>query len=564
MKKETQLDTLTLRYWQDFELAAEDLEYLSELLIEEEAPLTVEDLARRLIQKRLDDEKAVWEDREAKGRVYQPREAYAEGDRLVFSVLGDAAGTVLGVRSGRNPEWESFQVIRVRMDGDGEVREFASNLSRPHALNFIQIDQGQDLSLDDLDVVAATLFDRYGQYVTPLLLAGLRESTEFVNFGDEWFLKGFLLPIEEGHLNLAEAVLDLAAGFSAAQDILGVLEMPAETSQAVQMFSLNHALASDSEGRFKFAGTKWATEWCLPRVAERKALRFERGPASVSLDHILDDVVEIVPDSAAEPEPEGDVQTWSHVLTFYDWYWGHLPYDVRAKALLVEPLLEDQSCTRLHLRPSAGGDPFPIVVYYPSDRQLGWWGSAELRDFFGSHELAPGATIRVRRTSSSDTMGIYEIDYLPGPNSKMEMLDYEEGGQPVFRRLSLRCHVDEEMSLPRSRFSALEALSLLDESRRRVTSLLLKTAFQRVGEKLLRGPGIVHRANFSDLYVATNIERPLPATILEAIFRQEVHPCFYIDADGYYVHDPAKSDVQVNRARLTWNEAILDSRSPKP
>jgi hypothetical protein len=97
-----------------------------------------------------------------------------------------------------------------------------------------------------------------------------------------------------------------------------------------------------------------------------------------------------------------------------------------------------------------------------------------------------------------------------------------------------------------------------------VTSLLLKTAFQRVAEKLLRGPGIVYRATFSDLYVATNIERPLPATILEAIFRQEMYPCFYVDVDGYYVHDPGKSDALVNRARLTWSEAILDSRSPKP
>jgi hypothetical protein len=564
VNKVTQLDTLTLRYWQDFELATGDLEYLSELLIEEEAPLSVEDLARRLMQKRVDDERAVWEGREAKGRLYQPRDTYAEGDRLVFSALGDASGTVVGMRPGRNPEYGPFQVVRVRMDGDGDVREFASNLSHPHALNFIQSDQGEDLTQDELGVIAATLFDRYGQFVTPALLAGLHKNPEFVNFGGEWFLKGFLVPIQEGHLNLAEAVLDLASGFSEAQDILNVLEMPAETSQAVQMFSLNHALASDSQGRFEFAGTKQVTEWCLPRVAEAKPLRFQRGPTSISLDHVLDDVVEIMPDSASEPAPDGDAQTWSHVLTFYDWYWGHLPYDARAKALLPEPLLANQSCARIHLRASAGGDPFPVVVCYPSDRRLGWWGSAELRDFFESHELAPGATIRVRRGSSSGLADVYEIDWLLGPTSKMETLDYEEGGKPVFRRLSLRCQLDEEMSLPRSRFSALEALSLLDESGRRMTLLLLKTAFQRVAEKLLRGLGIVYRASFSDLYVATNIERPLPATMLEAIFQQGVYPCFYIDAEGYYVHDPGRSEALVNRARLTWSEAILDSQNPKP
>jgi hypothetical protein len=99
----------------------------------------------------------------------------------------------------------------------------------------------------------------------------------------------------------------------------------------------------------------------------------------------------------------------------------------------------------------------------------------------------------------------------------------------------------------------------LDESERRQTSLLLKTAFQRVGEKLLRGLGIVYRASFADLFVATNIDRPLPGTILQAIFEQEVYPCFQIDDDGFYMHDPAKSDVEAKKVRLTWEQAILDS-----
>jgi len=560
---EMQLDTLTLRYWQDFELVDGDLEHLSELLIEEEAPLTVEGLTRRLMERRVENEKAVWEDREAKGRVYQPREAYAEGDHLVFSALGDAVGAVVGLRPGRHPDYAPFEIIQVRMQGVSEMKEFASSLSHPHALNFIQVDQDEDVSLDDLDAVATALFERYERYVTPAVLAGLRESPEFVEFGEEWFLKGFLLPVAEGHLNLAEAVLDLAAGFSSAQEILDVLEMPAETSQAVQMFSLNHALASDKQQRFKFAGTKSTTDWCLPRVADSKSLRFGQGPRDISLNHLLDDVVEIVSDGDLERGSPRKMEEWSHVLTFYDWYWGHLPYDVGARDLLPEPSLEDQSCTRLHLRPASGSERFPVVVYYPSERQLGWWGSAELRNFFETRELAPGATIWVRRTPSSETDSVYELDYLSGPATRMEMLDYEEGGQPVFRRLGLRCQLDEEMSLPRSRFSALEALSLLAENERRVTSLLLKTAFQRVGEKLLRGLGIVYRASFTDLYVAVNIDRPLPATILEAIFEQEVYPSFYIDEDGYYVHDPGRSDVQGSRVRLTWDEAILDSHGLK-
>ena len=50
--RETQLDTLTLRYWQDFEFVDGDLEHLSDLFIEEEAPLTVEVLSQRIMAKR--------------------------------------------------------------------------------------------------------------------------------------------------------------------------------------------------------------------------------------------------------------------------------------------------------------------------------------------------------------------------------------------------------------------------------------------------------------------------------------------------------------------------------
>jgi len=556
-----QLDTLTPRYWQDFELTDGDLRYLSELLIEEEAPLTVEDLTRRLMEKRVGDEKAVWDHREAKGRVYQPRETYEEGDHLVFAALGDTVGTVVGVRAGRHPDHDTFSVIQVRMEGADEIREFASNFSQPHALNFIQVEQGEDVSLDNLDAAATQLFERYGNYVTPVVLAGLHDSAEFVNFGGEWFLKGFVLEIQEGHLNLAEAVLDLASGFSGAQEILDVLEMPADTSFAVQMFSLNHALASDEDERFEFAGTKSRMVWRLPRVADTKALRFSRGPKDISLDHTLDEVVEIVTDRPLDGVTTGEAKEWSHVLTFYDWYWGHLPFDAAARELLEEPLLPGQCCSPIQLRPASGGETFPAIAYYPSERQLGWWGSAELRGFFETHELAPGATVTVRRTSSAN--GRYEIAYLSGPATKMEMLDYEEGGQPVFRRLSLRCQLEEELSLPRSRFSALEALTLLPEEERRATSLLLKTAFQRVGEKLLRGVGIVYRASFTDLYVAANIERPLSATILKAIFEQGAYPCFYVDEDGYYVHNPGRSDVQVSKVQLAWDEAILDSWSLK-
>jgi hypothetical protein len=382
-----------------------------------------------------------------------------------------------------------------------------------------------------------------------------------VSFGEEWFLQGFLLPIEEGHLNLAEAVLDLAGGFSTVEEISQVLEFPKESSRAVQVFSLNHTLLTDEQGRFKFAGTEGRTEWCLPRVAESRPLRFEKGPKDISLDHVLDDVVEILGDGMATGEAGGAVSRWSHVLTFYDWHWGHLPYDKDASELFFPPLFEDQGCIRLQFLFPDSGEVFPVVLHYPTERELGWLGSGELREFFESREVVPGATILIESTASSGSEHLYQISYYPAPFTKLEMLDYEESGRPVFRRMNVRCEVDEERSLPRSRFSALETLMLLDEDKRRAVVPLLTAAFQRVGEKLLRGLGIVYRASLTDLFVATNIERPFPETILRAIFEQRAYPCFYLDDEGFYLYDPGRSEMAVGTVRLTRDEAILDTGS---
>jgi len=268
-----------------------------------------------------------------------------------------------------------------------------------------------------------------------------------------------------------------------------------------------------------------------------------------------------VGDGVAVDEAGGVVKQWSHVLTFYDWYWGHLPYYTEARGLFVRPLFENQRCTRLQFLFPGSGEVFPVVLFYPMERQLGWLGSNELREFFEARELVPGATVLVESTASSDSEGLYRINYYPAPATKLEMLDYEESGRPVFRRVSVRCEVEEEMSLPRSRFSALETLTLLDADQRGVTQSLLAAAFQRVGEKLLRGPGIVYRANFADLFVATNIERPFPGTILRAIFEQGAYPRFYLDEEGFYVYDRSRSEVEARKVSLTRDEAVLDAGS---
>ncbi len=244
-------------YWEDYRVTDEDLEHLGNVLVEEEVPLSLDELARALVVFRSQREENRISRELAKGALYLPKSSYQAEEKVVFPRLEYALGTVTGIREGHNPEYGTFRVIQVEFR-QGQVREFAAGLAE-HPLN-------EALQVGEEDLLSpAELYAEYGPYVRAALGARLESDPAFIRLAGQWFLKDLLVDINEGHLNLAEAVLDMTGGGPLPTEaLIDHLDLSKEVKPQLGIFSLNYALQEDE--RFDEVGPAGGVLWYLRRL----------------------------------------------------------------------------------------------------------------------------------------------------------------------------------------------------------------------------------------------------------------------------------------------------------
>jgi hypothetical protein len=226
-----------------------DLEMLYEHMIESGRPEDLESLAARVVESRVQREIDGRRARaSARGKVYQPADRYEVGQKLLFTALGGVEGTVLGVRPGNNPTYGRYEVVR--MDIGGDQREFAAGITWEHPL-----------SLTETDLDPKALSARFAAIIAPPLSARLAEERDWVGFGDRWILGALLPELNQGHRNLAEAVIMLAGEPLPAAQILGDLDLDAKLPVETRALALEMALSKDE--RFRNVGALEAPLWTL-------------------------------------------------------------------------------------------------------------------------------------------------------------------------------------------------------------------------------------------------------------------------------------------------------------
>lgn len=253
-------------YWADYAVKSEDLQYLSTLLVEDELPRSTEELSHALVLHIARQEEALIDRALSEGTPYRPKWSFEVGERVVFPALDYLAGEVVNVRPGHNPEYDAFKVIKVAFEG-GEEREFAAEFEDGHPLNE-KVDTAADA--DDL-LTPEELASAYAPQLQDRLEERLELEPDFIRLADQWFRRDLLVEVHEGHLNLAEAVLDVAGGGPLPTEaLLGDVELPEEISPQLRVFSLNYALQQDP--RFDEVGPSGEVLWYLQRL-EPEAIR---------------------------------------------------------------------------------------------------------------------------------------------------------------------------------------------------------------------------------------------------------------------------------------------------
>ncbi|MGQ0604902.1 MAG: hypothetical protein ACT4QE_24745, partial [Anaerolineales bacterium] len=246
-------------YWgATFAINDADLDLVYNKLLEDETPLTTEEMARFIIDKRIAREAEAAKQREQGAVPYLPKDSYTVGQMLAFTKPRVLMGTVVGLRPGHNPEWGEFDVITVDF-GEERQRDFAARLTT-HPLNAVAMSQGQtDLSSPE------EVFAQFGLVISQKLETKLRASPDIVRIAGRWFPRALLATINAGHLNLAEAVLDMASGGPLpTESLLNEIGLPANINSRLQAFSLHVALQDDQ--RFDEVGPAGQVLWYLRRL----------------------------------------------------------------------------------------------------------------------------------------------------------------------------------------------------------------------------------------------------------------------------------------------------------
>lgn len=458
-----QLQTKTQQYWTErFEITDEDIDYIFNVFLETETPLTSKELAKHLIRSRLEQEAQALRRQIESGDLFQPQNQYDVGQRIVFPALDYKAGEVIDERAGHNPEHGEFTVIKVTFE-DGVQREFASGLQTPHALN---IDAEAELHAPEQNGDTERLLREYGDDIVYLIEERLRQEDDAVYFAGRWFLKSLLADVGIAHLHLAEAVLVMHEGGPLqTKSILNELDLPQEINQRLQAFSLDYALFNDN--RFDEVGPAGEVLWYLSEMEpdEVKAvpqwLQYE--PVDYNWQLLSDELATLersIDDELSNfrsPQNTADSVTFS--LNYPHRRTGTLPLSSRLR----------------HLFPTAYEAPhilMTLVDGQTGDEMIGWvvrehryvYGLAE---FYRRHKLPIGAYITVRRTDDPSRV---IVDYQAHrPRTEwIRLAQPHESGRLSFEndKRAIGAEYDELMVLGADDLKGLDALWISSSSPR--------------------------------------------------------------------------------------------------
>ena len=261
--------TASEHYWTEhFEVTDEDVEFLFNVFLDGEKPLSSAELASRLVAFRIEREAQLLRRQIQRGEIFQPKDVYQVGQTLVFPAMDYAIGQVTDMRPGKNPEHGQFTVIQVRFE-NGESREFASALQTPHELNIDFSADTQGPAVSEADV--KTIVRSYGDDILYLVEERLRSEPDAIYFAGRWFLKSLLSEVTIAHLHLAEAVLVIHNGGPLETErIIKEIDLPAEVNRRLQTFSLDYAMFRDE--RFDEVGPAGRVLWCLREMEPPEVL----------------------------------------------------------------------------------------------------------------------------------------------------------------------------------------------------------------------------------------------------------------------------------------------------
>lgn len=501
--------TLKENYWENFELREEDLEYLYNHLLEIEIPLTSRELTEVLVRERIRVESSRIEQQIGNGAVYFPKEHYKVGDKIRFPAYQWREAEVTGIRPGSNPEYPPFEVITVDFSKN-ENRAFASGIEQ-HALN-----APVGLSADDPAIDPTYVLGHYSKSIQAKLDAKFKAIDDLVQIAGAWFPRSLLVDVSIGHLNLAEAVLEVANGGPLpTRAILDQIDLPTDVNLKLTEFSMNLALQED--GRFDEVGPSGETLWFLQRLEPEgvQAPPFHlRYQAPAHLPPLTNPAIASALNGLVYDELEPGLETPAKTnrvtvsLIYPHWRSGTIPLSSRIAQLL--PTAYESPRVNFTFVDEETGKRFSGWVVRPNRYVYG------LKDWYAEKSLIPGSLFVIKQGAKPGEVLLQAMKKRPTKDWIRTVLVGADGGL-VFTMLKQQVSndIDDRMALMVPNPEAIDKLwEQTGKARGTIENAVLTTMHELIK---LSPQGHVHA---QELYAGVNIIRRCPPGVILQVLEQ--------------------------------------------
>ncbi len=513
-------------YWTSFEVKDDDIDFIINLLLEREVPLTSDEMASALVEQRIIQlEKEAQEAEQTEHPIYIPAETYKVGQVLAFSEFEFETAEVIGVREANNPDLDPFSVIKVAFVGDGSEREFASELS-DHILNNPPEPEPELEEMRKPEAIMA----RFGDIIIAQLDESLDKVDDIIRIAGKWFPRALVAEITDGHLNLAEAVLDVEAGGPLpTADLLEHVELPASLSAGLAEFSLDYALQEDE--RFDEVGPAGQVLWFLRRLEPPEVLfappRLESQEKAVDSSSLTDELKELVTkldDEMSDLQaPDVTPDDITVTLIFPHWRVGALPLSARVEPLF--PTAYEAPRIRFILIDGHSGKRFPGWVVREHGYVFG------LEDWYREYKVPAGGLVRVQPGDAPGEVVVETFDRRMR-NDWIRTVTITEDGQIGFTMLKqpVGTAYDDLMVIGLIDTQALDEVWMKSQHQKHPLDRTVAHVFRELAK--LTPQSAVHART---LYAAVNVlQRQAPSTIFAELIN---HSYFQHVGDLYWRFD---------------------------
>jgi hypothetical protein len=411
-------------------------------------------------------------------------------------------------------------VIEVTLE-NGSSHNFAAGIV-DHLLN-----QPIEVNITDPRLNPRYVLNKHNADLITCLETSLVNDSDLVRIAGRWFPSALLVDVNIGHLNLAEAVLDMAGGGPLnTRALLEQIDLPTDVNSKLVEFSLNYYLQDDV--RFDEVGPAGGVLWFLHRLEPEAVqsppiyLQYSGAPYDrsnltgpmIALENQIDDELSELQDNAA------NTNEISISLTYPHWRSGTLPLTQRTQSLF----------------PTAIESPriqFTLVDADSKERISAWVVRPEhyiygLRDWFISQGLIPGSLVHIHLGKNPGEVLIQAEKRRSNREWIRTVLVGADGGV-VFAMLKqvVNAAFDERLAIAVPDVTGLDALWEQSAKQKASLDYIVLNIMRELAKLNLQG-----HVHAEELYSAVNVIRRCPPGIVFNILATQ--PKYNHVGDLYY------------------------------